>query len=1034
MFTLRLKNDEQEWVDRMAKHSKPSISFEVNLNGRSSMLCLSAAGLSWEDPTGPKFLTSADLSSYRLGPSGKTLEISTSQRTCFDLESEYQARKLMSTMRRFNPGAECPSAVGRDISCAPYFTVGSEADEPSGIVPNSPFYIFTKQLFDTCEHSGVKQAASTLECLRTTITSLGARQHMSSIFPVIRAAISAECERANSPTTLFRENTPSCTIVCDFCKTHGAEYIKELIRPLLEMLRSGGPPDSPALDASESVNEVASAVVDRFLEHIFSTDLRCPESLHKALRWVSEESDAAFGNGSGVTAVSTIFSLRLLTPLLLSPEDEWESPNSRSLAIKTAKSLQHIVSLAVGHSSTSKPRSQSDVSFLTSAAEQMQSESNPNSSPGPLSQPGRASFLSRQKQFASRKGRLSTSTPDLNACRAEAVNETDAKRNIDIMSKFLQSLVAPRQKSCQEGSWTTYNQVGVPKPALTNAPLPVGPGRSVSPPTTLPSPYAVHLPESGIQPLKPASPPSLPSGSKEEKSDIPATSRLDESTWTSVSIADFKYIRTLGKGAFGRVLMVKRSQDSTHYALKCVSRYRRSVIPGSDSGDDSSYKDHVGVKHNDVLVSDSGRGEASLQAVVGAIHVGVPRVFASLDCPQRSLIVMDCVLGGELGYHLKRSGRFPTSLAKFYIAELVDVVDCMHSVGIVHRDVKLENLLLSATGHLRFIDFGSAIRTNGEMRKAFAGTPGYQAPEMIRGEAYGYSVDWWGVGVVLFAMLVGKPPFPSEGDVSRPDIRHRQYERALRGMPDLPSSLPLDEDSVDILEKLLDVDARSRLGSRGGGASVKAHRFFSGIDWKAVRLQSMTPPFRPVPLENDPDRFGKEASARSVEQIFRSADEQESARPDSKNRSSARASRILLDDGSNSRRGPSRSITPTSAMATISIPEHSDGDTGDSSSDDAHPSAGECGGGRGSESESAGIHVQANSSASLRSDPGGEVAGNTVAQPKSAVADNSRNVDPAHSAMESESGDDYRVVAGIHAESTAEPVMNASAGENIAGW
>jgi serum/glucocorticoid-regulated kinase 2 len=138
-------------------------------------------------------------------------------------------------------------------------------------------------------------------------------------------------------------------------------------------------------------------------------------------------------------------------------------------------------------------------------------------------------------------------------------------------------------------------------------------------------------------------------------------------------------------------------------------------------------------------------------------------------------MVFDFFNGGELFFHLKANGRFQEERAKYYAAEIVCALECLHQHTIVYRDLKPENVLLDADGHIRLVDFGLSKEgiTKTNLTHTFCGTPEYLAPETIRGEGYGLPVDWWSLGTLLYEMLTGLPPFYNQN-------LHVMYEKVCR--------------------------------------------------------------------------------------------------------------------------------------------------------------------------------------------------------------------------------------------------------------
>ena len=149
---------------------------------------------------------------------------------------------------------------------------------------------------------------------------------------------------------------------------------------------------------------------------------------------------------------------------------------------------------------------------------------------------------------------------------------------------------------------------------------------------------------------------------------------------------------------------------------------------------------------------------------------------------QRLYLIMEFVNGGELFYHLRQSkGGFQEDRARFYAAEIVSALEYLHKSGVVYRDLKPENVLVDNEGHIRLTDFGlskAGLERNNDRTESFCGTPEYLAPEIIRDKQYGYSVDWYSFGLVLYEMLTGVNPFKTGQEKSlvdkMNDILHKE--------------------------------------------------------------------------------------------------------------------------------------------------------------------------------------------------------------------------------------------------------------------
>lgn len=199
--------------------------------------------------------------------------------------------------------------------------------------------------------------------------------------------------------------------------------------------------------------------------------------------------------------------------------------------------------------------------------------------------------------------------------------------------------------------------------------------------------------------------------------------------------------------------------------------------------------------------------------------------------------VMEYVAGGELFKVLVKRGQLPKAEACFYLSEVVQALCCLHTLGCLYRDLKPENVLLTAEGHVKLADLGFAkLLSRDERTFTMCGTPEYIAPELINGSGCGLELDWWQVGVLLYEMLTGKTPFMDSSP-------YRLYEKVLTSSPNL-SYRVFDEDSSSLLRGLL-----AKLPhQRPTQTQILAHPFFRPVNWST--LLSTQPPF--VPVLTDP--------------------------------------------------------------------------------------------------------------------------------------------------------------------------------------
>jgi serine/threonine protein kinase len=279
-----------------------------------------------------------------------------------------------------------------------------------------------------------------------------------------------------------------------------------------------------------------------------------------------------------------------------------------------------------------------------------------------------------------------------------------------------------------------------------------------------------------------------------------------------LNLSKFVLKATLGTGSFGRVRLVQYKENNDFYALKMLKKseviYLKQV-------------DHI-------------KTEKKILEEIG--HPNIVNMFGSFMDDKFLYLLMEYVIGGEFFTHLRKAGRFPNDTAKYYAAQVSLAFEYLHSLTILYRDLKPENLLLDADGHCKVTDFGFAKKV--EYRTwTLCGTPEYLAPEIILSKGHGKSVDWWATGILCYEMLAGYPPFYDEDPLGI-------YQKILEGKIKFPWHF--DRHSKDLIKKLLTADLTKRLGTlKGGAEDVKRHKWFSDIDWEKLLARSVEPPIKP---------------------------------------------------------------------------------------------------------------------------------------------------------------------------------------------
>ncbi|KAI3661627.1 hypothetical protein MP638_002879 [Amoeboaphelidium occidentale] len=306
-----------------------------------------------------------------------------------------------------------------------------------------------------------------------------------------------------------------------------------------------------------------------------------------------------------------------------------------------------------------------------------------------------------------------------------------------------------------------------------------------------------------------------------------------------MAIEDFDLLKVIGKGSFGKVMQVRKKDTSRIYAMKIIRK--ANIVERSEVEHTLAERNVLAQMQNPFIVN----------------------LKFSFQSPDKLYLVLAFVNGGELFHHLQTEGCFHEERAKFYAAELLSALECLHRYNIIYRDLKPENILLDYTGHIALCDFGlcKLNMTKDDTTNTFCGTPEYLAPELLIGNGYTKVVDWWTLGVLLYEMIVGLPPFYSENT-------NEMYRKILSDPLRFPDDSGVEGPVVSplgkaILSRLLERDPNRRLGANGAD-EIRKHPFFENIDWDKLNKKLLIPPFRPnVSSATDTSNFSDEFTSET---------------------------------------------------------------------------------------------------------------------------------------------------------------------------
>ena len=288
-----------------------------------------------------------------------------------------------------------------------------------------------------------------------------------------------------------------------------------------------------------------------------------------------------------------------------------------------------------------------------------------------------------------------------------------------------------------------------------------------------------------------------------QKENIPRTKSMD----------DFQPLKLVGKGSFGKVILVKYFNNEKIYAMKILDK--EEIIRRKQ------------IKHT--------KTERLLLEKLN--HPFIAQLQFAFQDAKKLYLVTEFMQGGELFFHIKRRTGFKEVSAKFYMSQIFLAIDYLHKNGYIYRDLKPENILIDKEGNIKLTDFGlsKVISNDGDINttNTLCGTLEYIAPEIFQRKPYDKSIDWFSFGVVLYEMLTGQLPF---------NIKNEEFDESKYKNIKYPEKM--SSEAKELIEKLIEIEPEKRLGYKSSD-EIRNSAFFKEVDFEKVYNKEYRPPFKP---------------------------------------------------------------------------------------------------------------------------------------------------------------------------------------------
>ena len=282
---------------------------------------------------------------------------------------------------------------------------------------------------------------------------------------------------------------------------------------------------------------------------------------------------------------------------------------------------------------------------------------------------------------------------------------------------------------------------------------------------------------------------------------------------------NFEFCYTIGKGGFGKVWKVQQKSTKKYYALKQMSKIK--ILEKKSEKSINFELEILSKLHNPFLIN----------------------IYYAFQDAENLYLVMDYLKGGDLRYHIIKHNKFSEEQTRFFLCNIIISLEYIHSNNIIHRDLKPENLVLDENGYVRLTDFGIAKKAMDIKSKDTSGTPGYMAPEVVKGECHSYEVDFFALGIIGYEFMKGKRPFNCK---KRKEIKEEMKNGQIC-IED--NNEKWTKESIDFINKLIIIDKEQRLGYNGI-KELKEHSWIKYYPWSMILNKTLPSPFIPQNDDN----------------------------------------------------------------------------------------------------------------------------------------------------------------------------------------